>query len=397
MRFLIPMLLAGAIVPAVDRQDTPGGATMSTANKARGGDDLPDPFELNDGSRVTSRRDWRRRRREIITLLARDEYGHMPSRPGNLRAEVTSSEPFMKGEAVQRRITLEMGPRHEARMRVGLYLPVNSERAVPVLIAIEPVWQAHLHPIAEIVLERGYGFAGYERHDLDRDDEDRSDGVHPLYPEHDWASLAVWAWGAMRVVDYLVTLDGVDRSRLALTGHSRAGKTALLAGALDERIALVAPHCSGAGGAGSYRILGKKCESLELITRPSRFHYWFHPRLRQFARQERALPFDQHFLKALVAPRCLVSLEALADHWANPLGTQQIWRATQPVFDWLGVSDRNVLYFRPGGHDTTVEDWRALLDYCDHFLLGEPLRVNSDPVPFPDAPKPFRWGPPESR
>lgn len=221
--------------------------------------------------------------------------------------------------------------------------------------------------------------------------------MHAAYPDYDWATLAAWAWGAMRLVDYLETLEEVDTERIALTGHSRAGKTALLAGGLDERIALVAPHCSGTGGAGSHRIYGPKSETLELITRPDRFGYWFHSRLRAFAGKEERLPFDQHFLRALVAPRCVVSLGATEDLWANPLGTQQMWEAAQPVFDFLGAPGNNVLYFRPGGHDMTEDDWHVLLDYCDHFFRGRPLpdRAKSA-LPYPKAKPAFRWKAPKA-
>ncbi|MBN1342265.1 MAG: hypothetical protein JXQ73_06275 [Phycisphaerae bacterium] len=370
---------------------------MPTVDQLPELDDLPDPFRMNDGSRVASREDWTRRRREIAEMLAYYEYGHVPPPPGNLQAKPVSSQPLWDAKATLRRVVLEMGPDHRARMNVGLFVPSKPRGKMPVLMAVEPVWQEHLWPVARLALDRGYLFAGYDRHDLDKDDADRSDGVHPLYPECDWASLAVWAWGAMRLVDYLTTQDEVDPSKLALTGHSRAGKTALLAGALDERIALAAPHCSGAGGAGSYRVYGSGAETLAIITGKKAFHYWFQPRLRDFVGNVDRLPFDQHFLKALVAPRCIVSLEALADHWANPLGTQQMWRAVQPVFDFLGAADKNVIYFRPGGHDMTIEDWRVLLDYCDHFLLGKPLRVRQSPLPSPNAEEPFRWTPPTLR
>ncbi len=390
MRPTMALLVASAMGWAGCGKDRSMAIRWPSVEELPERNDLPDPFLMVDGSRVRSREDWQRRRQEIASMLAHYQYGHMPPPPGNIRVKIVSTQPLMQGNAVLRRVVLEMGPGHQARVNVGIYLPARTDRRVPVLMAVEPVWMEHLKPIAELALKRGYAFAGYERHDLDPDDADRSNGVHPLYPDHDWASVAVWAWGAMRLVDYLVTLPEVDGEKLALTGHSRAGKTALLAGALDERIALVAPHCSGAGGSGSYRIVGKKAETLALITDPKRFHYWFSPRLRKFAGKEDCLPFDQHFLKALVAPRCQVSLEGTGDHWANPLGTQQMWRATQPVYDFLGVPDKNVLYFRPGGHDTTVGDWEALLDYCDHFLMGKPLQPITSVLPFPEAKKPFR-------
>jgi len=188
----------------------------------------------------------------------------------------------------------------------------------------------------------------------------------------------------MRVVDYLMTLPEVDSGKVALTGHSRAGKVALLAGALDERIAMVVPNGSGAGGAGCFRVEEKGVETLELITQPERFGYWFHPRLREFAGRIDRLPFDQHFLKALVAPRLLLSTDALGDQWANPLGTQQTYLAAQPVFDFLDVPDHNAIHFREGGHDMLEEDWDAILDFAGHHFQGKPLEGDYQEIPFPD-------------
>lgn len=333
--------------------------------------ELPDPLTMASGARVQTPEDWKRRREEITAMLLHYEYGHVPPPPENLRAEVVSGEPVFDGAAQLICLTLRMGDGEKVQMQAGVYIPAGNGKK-PVLLAIEPVWQTGLMPAARQAVQRGYIFAGYQRHDLDPDDEDRSNGVHPLYPDYDWATLAVWAWGASRMVDYLYSRDDVDTARIALTGHSRAGKSALLAAALDDRIALVAPHGSGAGGAGSFRICPKGAESLVMISHPSRFHYWFQPRLRDFAHQEDRLPFDQHFMRALVAPRAIVSMDGLEDFWANPAGTKLMWTAAQPVFDLLGASDRNVLYFRPGGHDTTDGDWTILLDYCDHFFFAKP-------------------------
>jgi len=352
---------------------------------------LPDPFLFQDGTRVATPEEWRKRREQIIALVEYYEYGHMPPPPGNITAEDVSSETVFDSKATLRRVVLTMGPEQKFKMSVALYVPIDGATPLPVLSAIEPVWKDDLRSVAEKVVCQGYIFAGYDKHELDEDSEDRSDGVHPLYPDHDWATLAAWAWGAMRMVDYLYTLDVVDKTKIALTGHSRAGKTALLAAALDERIALVAPHCSGAGGAGCFRIEGRGSETLSMITQPSRFHYWFHPRFREFARKETRLPFDQHFMKALIAPRVLVCMEGLDDLWANPLGSQQSTRAAQPVFDFLAASGNNALYCRPGGHDMSDEDWDALLAYCDHYFLGKPLSLEWNAFPFPDEPLDIPW------
>ena len=246
-------------------------------------------------------------------------------------------------------------------------------------------------PVLEEIVKRGYVLVKYARTELDPDENNVVGPAQKAYPRYDWATLAVWAWGGMRVLDYLQTQDYVDKDKIVITGHSRGGKVALLAGALDERFTLVAPNGSGCGGAGCFRVMGEKAESLELITRPDRFGYWFHPRLRLFAEQVERLPFDSHFLKALVAPRPLLSTEALDDLWANPLGTQVTYLAAKQVYDWLGAPDRIGLHFRPGRHDQTAEDWLALLDFADQQFYGKTVQRNFKRLPFPVTKKYFSW------
>ena len=252
-------------------------------------------------------------------------------------------------------------------------------------------------PIAEEIVARGYIVADYIRTDLDPDGNNIVGAAQKAYPDYDWGTIAVWAWGAMRVIDYLVTLDEVDNEKIVFTGHSRGGKVALLAGALDERIAITVPNGSGCGGAGCYRFTDDKAESLELITDPNRFSYWFAERFRDFAGKETKLPFDQHFLKALVAPRALLSIDSIDDLWANPLGTQQSYRGALSVFDFLDAKDKIGLYYRQGKHDQNEDDWRTLVDFADKIFFGkEPASGKRfDVEPFPDAPKPYSWWAPK--
>lgn len=190
-------------------------------------------------------------------------------------------------------------------------------------------------------------------------------------------------------MDAFIQLDGVDASRIAVVGHSRGGKAALLAGATDERIALTCANASGAGGAGCFRLTGPGAESLADVVRA--FPHWFSPNLAQFAGREDALPFDQHFLKALIAPRTLLTTEALQDQSANPPGAWLTHLAAREVYQFLGVEDRIAIAFRDGGHDHSMADWRTLLDFCASVFRGKPradvLQVN----PFPDSPVHFDW------
>jgi hypothetical protein len=231
------------------------------------------------------------------------------------------------------------------------------------------LWE-HIEEVP-LIVGRGYMFVEFAREDLDPDESDVAGPAQLAYPGHDWGTLAVWAWGAMRVVDYLESRDDVVMSQVGIAGHSRGGKMALLAGALDERFQLVAANGSGCGGGGCFRRTPKGAESLELITRPDRFGYWFHPRLRYFADRENQLPFDQHFLKALVAPRALICTEALADAWANPAGNRATSSAASSVFEFHSVKDRNALHFRDGNQDLTLADWDVILDFADWQFRGQ--------------------------
>jgi hypothetical protein len=388
---MLPMMILVMLVGA--SANPPGVVDLPPVEELPVVEELPDPFTMNDGTRVATKEDWARRRKEIEAMLLYYQYGHMPPAPDNLTAEELSSKTVFGGAATEERILLKMGPEHKVTIRVGLIIP-KGRGPFPVILKNDP--SLGNVPIAEEIVRRGYIVAEYVRTDLDLDQNHSDRGVQSVYPDYDWATLAAWAWGAHRVVDYFMTLDCVDKDHIALTGHSRGGKTALLAGALDERITLVAPNGSGCGGAGCYRVQGKKSETLRQITDPKRFQYWFHPRFGDFAGKENRLPFDQHFLKALVAPRALICTDALGDLWANPLGTQQTTVAAQPVFDFLGASQRNGIHFRQGGHDQTEEDWRALVDFADYQFFGKTVDRKFDVPPFPDAKKPFTWTAPDS-
>jgi (4-O-methyl)-D-glucuronate---lignin esterase len=358
-------------------------AAFPPANELPSSDRLPSPFRCLDGSTVSSRSDWQGRREEIMALLQYYCYGHMPPAPGNVVATLVSSESALEGAAVEQRYLLSMGPEHAIEMNLRMLLP-NKKGPFPAIVLNANHQDAH-PPIEQELIERGYALVVYNRTDLDPDQNNQAGPAEKAYPEYDWGTLAMWAWGGMRTFDFLETLESIDSAKVVITGHSRGGKTALLVGAFDPRFALVVPNGSGCGGSGCFRILGPKSETLEVITDPERFSYWFHPRLRTFGGQVGRLPFDQHLLRALVAPRALLSTDALADYWSNPRGTQATYEAAQPVFDYLGVPDNNGQHFRPGKHDQLAEDWRALLDFADRVFHGKPTDRDFKQTPFPSA------------
>lgn len=330
---------------------------------------LPEVLRLQSGQQVRDAATWARRRREIIKLVQRYQYGRMPPAPGNIEARELWREEVFDGSASKRLLTLRMGPQRRVRLSLGLYLPTNVKGRLPVIVHVDHRKVFGISAARELV-RRGFVVAGYDPTYLDPDQKQAVGAAQAAYPTYDWGTIAVWAWGAMRVLDYLLTLPQVDPKRVVITGHSRSGKTALWAGALDPRFALVAPMGSGCGGAATYRLRGPRCETLAQLTH--NFPHWFHPRLRAFAGAPQRLPFDQHMVLALVAPRALLSLDALGDLWANPRGTREAHRAARPVFELLGAQQRMEIHFRPGKHDLTDGDWRTLAEFCQQQLPGQP-------------------------
>lgn len=356
---------------------------------------LPDPFLFADGSRVKTPEDWRRRREEIRSLFLDYEYGHLPPAPGNVKVaqEVWSIKQLDGSGGVDHVLILAMGPDFKVSTPVALSIP-HGKGPFPVIVKGDLCWGRVKPEIVSEILKRGYALAEFDRTQVAPDDKTRDKGIFAAYPDMDGGDLAGWAWGFSRVIDYLTTLEWVDASKIIVTGHSRGGKAALLAGALDERVALTVPNGSGAGGAGCFRVQPPKTEDLERIV--THFPNWFAPRFAQFIGHVDQLPFDQHELKALVAPRGLLTTDGLGDIWANGPGTQATYLASKEVFTFLGAADKTGLHFREGKHEQNAEDFAALLDFADHLLLGKPAAQDFNKLPFPEE-KAYQWTAPAGK
>jgi dienelactone hydrolase len=240
-------------------------------------------------------------------------------------------------------------------------------------------------------IDRGYAVATAYYGDIFPDKPDFSDGVYSQFhaPREGQKSpgdsacgaVAMWAWGLHRIIDYLVTIPELDKSRIAVTGHSRLGKTALVAAAFDDRVALAIPHQAGCGGTGPSRSKNPKAESVQRIN--TSFPHWFDDNFKKFNESTERLPFDQHCLVALCAPRPVLYTNGVEDQWANPDGQFEMLKAASPVYklcgaEGIGASELPALgklvdsplgyYLRTGPHVSDPEYWKVFLDFADkHF------------------------------
>jgi hypothetical protein len=216
----------------------------------------------------------------------------------------------------------------------------------------------------------------------------RSGGLHDVYPSQRFGALSAWAWGYQRCVDLLHTLRLIDQDNIAVTGHSRGGKAALLAGASDERIALVNDNASYAGGSAAFRYVGDGGETLDII---NVFPSWFGSSLHPYLGREGDIPFAQHCLLALIAPRPLLLTYALDDRWSNPEGMVQCAWAAGEVYRFLEVPDGLAFHLREGRHSHALEDWEVLLDFIAWKWLGKEPKAAYNNHPCEHLKPAFSW------
>ena len=423
--FLMSSRVIAAEQPFKDLAQLPAQATF------------PDPLVLLDGRRVTTTNQWfQERRPELKTMFEHYMYGAIPPKPARMKITVTAEHrDFLGGKATLRLVQLQADKTTNSP-RIDLLLVVPNQRPAPapVFLAMNfcgnhaltldprvPLARGWLYDSCrgctnnaateasrggqatdwplEKIIDRGYAFACFYSGDIDSDRKDASDGIYRWLvgrylernqPSHR-GSIAAWAWGFQRCVDYLVADPDLDKTRIAAVGHSRNGKTALLAAAFDERIAIAFPHQAGCGGTAPNRVSAAlaapqkngrpTAETIAIINK--NFPHWFNAEFKKFNDAPEKLPFDQNALVALCAPRPVLFSNAQDDQWANPSGQLQVLQAADSVYRFLGVEgisaqempphgqlidSRLGYYIRAGKHSMTAGDWEIFMNFADrHF------------------------------
>jgi hypothetical protein len=386
---------------------------------------LPDVLTRFNGSKVKSEKTWiKKQRPEILKKFTEEVYGKVPGHMKISEVKVwETSDNALKGTAIRRQVSLYFKKNEEnLEVNVLMYLPKSTAK-VPVFLAynfngdhainsdpairLTESWvendpsvgfinnrvteqsrgfKSDSWPVDEII-KAGYGLVTIYYGDIDPDKNDLSDGIQPFFykagqtkPNPDeWGSIAAWAWGLSRVMDYLETDNLVDSKKVAVLGHSRLGKAALWAGANDQRFAMVISNESGCGGAAlSKRIFGETVERIN-----SSFPHWFCDNFKKYNDKEDLLPVDQHMLLAAIAPRPLYVASAEGDQWADPRGEFLSAKYASAVYELLGLEGLPVkdmpevnqpvmgtigYHIRSGKHDLTKYDWEQYLKFADKFF-----------------------------
>lgn len=348
-----------------------------------------------------SKEEWTKvQRPQTLELFREHVYGRNPvERPKDLTFDVIEEKnDVMGGTATLKIVEISYGgPGGESSFQLILFVPKGLKKPAPGYLLICNRDRENIDPTrklkddfwpAEMIVKRGYVAATFHNSELSTDKPlNFNNGVHKVFDTHEgkrpgdaWGTIAGWAWGASRALDYLERDPTVDAGKIAVVGHSRGGKTALWAGANDERFAMAISNNSGCTGAALAR--RKKGERVARINRA--FPHWFCGNYNKFNEREDELPIDQHQLIALMAPRAVYVASASKDAWADPGGEYLAAYHAGPVYRLFGLEGLKGeempkaqepklkghvgYHLREGKHDLTEYDWEQYLKFGDRHL-----------------------------
>ncbi len=371
---------------------------------------LPELMKSFDGTEIKTVEDWEQKRRpEILDFFTRNVYGIRPvDRPEGLTfVPIDADREMLDGKVVRKRTKISFrGSRGEWSFNVVAFLP-KSTRPVPSFVMIcnrdfEEGVDPDLKSVpsfcpVDMITERGYAVVVFKNIELAFDgyscdfsddkvmvpDPSFTNGLFACFAQErtyrSWSAISAWAWGASRIVDWIETQSEFDIDHIAMIGHSRGGKTALWAGATDRRFGLICVNESGCCGAKLNHVPVCLSETIALdnLVNP----HWFCRAYREFNGRDAVLPFDQHWLAALTAPRLLYIASASLDYGAGPWGEFLTARYASPAWEMYGkkglVEEGPFLpekpfhggcighHLRVGGHDLTPYDWKCYMDFAD--------------------------------
>lgn len=368
---------------------------------------MPDPFRKEDGTRL-SPDEWKMYKKELLDQIVDMEYGGMPPRPEYL--EIEQLTPFRYNRShigiwfkiyagtkeKQLSFTLELNVPFVPGISPDDNGELTETEKYPVLLTGDACYNGMDKRVVEEANRRGFIAAKFNRLEIANDLKgSREGGIHKIY-EGNYSDISAWAWGYMVCMDAFEKLSFVDETQVGITGHSRGGKTVMLAAAVDERIQYVCPNNSGCHGAVSHR-----CEVLHQGDADRRtetlgdmldaFPTWMGEKLIPYRDRVEDLPYDMHYFGAMIAPRYYLQCEGMQDYWINPIGAWQNFAAVKECYRYLGCEDHAGAWFRPGEHRHELPDYTQFLDFMERAQKGLPMREHLQINPYPKVPLNFDW------
>ncbi|MBQ7226639.1 MAG: hypothetical protein IJX02_08595 [Clostridia bacterium] len=335
---------------------------------------IPD-FFVNNGKKIETKQEWEDYRPYLKELLLKEEYGFLPPKIiPTVRVEKEGVDFAGKAEWESVYFTFENNGKSHT-VKTGLILPKGKEKC-PVFLSLnfqKEIPNKYL-PVEEII-DTGFGIFAFCYEEVTADNNDFTNGLCGLFEENGkcpFGKISLWAYFASICMDYLEKRQEVDKNSVAIIGHSRLGKTALLTSALDERFKLTCVNDSGCCGAAVSRGKSKENETIEKITET--FPFWFTDGFKQYVNNESSLPFDQHMLLALVAPRCLIVGGAEEDAWADNKGQHLSCALAAKAWELYdkGLADKRLNYYeRRGTHFLSRTDWIVYMEGFKEILKNE--------------------------
>ena len=321
---------------------------------------LPNSLIVDEGCQnvpISSKEQWNEQREWIKEQLSYYITGAAPPTPDNLKSKIMSEK--KDGKVTLKIVELTFGPQQLAKLTLELMIP-PGEGPFPVFLTnwTHREW-------AQIAVRRGYIGCLYAGADVKDDTEEYSEIWSGQY---DFTRLMRRAYGASRAVDYLYTLPYVAQDKIGITGHSRNGKTSLMAAAFDERIGACIPSSGGTGAEVPWRYTAHKYDVEDIALLSCAQPAWLHPRLRFFIGKEHKLPIDQNSFMALIAPRGLMLSTAITESASNIFGIEQAYHSTKKVFKFFNAENNLAIASRYGLHGVNARDIEGYIDFFDYVF-----------------------------
>ncbi|WP_295067746.1 hypothetical protein [uncultured Fibrobacter sp.] len=343
------------------------GDIPSSVNNSK----LPDPFKKLDGTRISSKADWKCRREEIGAMYEKLMFGTKPRNPEKVEGSYSGGK-----------LTIKVTDKGKSgSFSVKISNAGTKDKPKPAMIGFGGGMMGGCGSLGNAT--NGLDIAQITFNPDDVAPESGGGMFFQLYNQGQGTIIA-WAWGVSRIIDALEKTPeaGIDVKHLAMTGCSRWGKGTLAVGAFDERIALTIPQESGSGGASLWRVGAqvnkqKGKQFVQGLASAGTEGKWMISSFKSYDGRENTLPFDQHMLVAMVAPRALLILDNAGQEWLGEVPSNYCGQASKEVYDALGATE-NYTYSQEGGHghcQLPNGQFDEVKDFMNKFLLGKDAKT----------------------